>query len=128
MRQNRLSVKIKKPANEVFDFTINPANTHLWIESIKVENADEWPPGVGTVYHRQNDSGKWSAYTVQRIVKNKIFELVMEGGNYHVCYRYFQRGNGITLMEYFEWVEKGELEDPFTQSTLEKLKSVMENS
>lgn len=129
MNQNGLKIEIKKPPEEVFEFTTNPLNTHLWIESIEIEKSSEWPPKFGTVYRNKNKAtGRWSTYIVLTIVKNRGFELVLKGGNYHVMYRYAERKGGITYMEYEEWVEVGELEEPFTQSVLEKLKQVMESS
>lgn len=128
MQENRISIKIKKPINEVFEFTINPVNTHLWIESVEVEETNEWPPKFGTIYRNKNKiTSKWSNYKVVFIVPNRGFELVSEDGNYHVLYRYVKYKGGLTHMGYEEWVDTGNLEEPFTQSVLEKLKLVMES-
>lgn len=129
MKENRISIQICRPVSDVFEFTINPKNTPRWIESIEVEETNEWPPKFGTIYcNRNKASGKRSTYRVLFIVKDRVFELVSEDRNYHVLYQYVQRKGGITYMEYFEWVDVGELEEPFTQEVLEKLKAVMENA
>lgn len=129
MQENRISIKIDKPVSEVFDFTTNPLNTSKWIDSIEVEETNEWPPKIGTVYRNKNKiTGKWSIYRVAFIVPDRGFELVSKNGNYHVLYRYVRYKGGLTHMAYEEWVDVGELEDPFTQSVLDKLKVVMESS
>ena len=46
--------------------------------------------------------------------------------NYHVRYTYKKINNNETEMEYFEWMENGELNKPFIIETLKKLKEVLE--
>ena len=127
MKQNKLSVQISKPVAEVFEFTINPANTPHWIEHLEVEETNEWPPKRGTIYKNRGALGTWSEYVVSAFEPNKTFEMVDKDGNYHVRYTYKEVDSGRTEMEYFEWVDRGELEQPFTQNILEKLKSVLES-
>jgi len=48
MRENKIKVLINKPIEEVFEFTTNPKNTHLWIPSVDEEISEEYPPKIGT--------------------------------------------------------------------------------
>ena len=51
--------------------------------------------------------------------------MVDSEGNYNVKYTYKKLNDNQTKMEYFEWVEKGELESPFTEKELAKLRVAM---
>lgn len=126
MKSNKLAVQIGRPVDEVFDFTINPKNTPYWIESLVKEETSEWPVKVGTVYRNQNEKGEWSEYSVTEIKENEVFEMVSKDKNYHVRYSYRVVDDRICELEYYEWVDKGELEEPFNQDTLKKLKVVIE--
>ena len=126
MKENRLSIQIHRPVEEVFDFLLNPANTPRWIESFEIEETNEWPVRPGTIYRNKKKTGQWSEYVLSVLEPGKMFEMVMNDHNYHVRYTFTELGNGITEVEYYEWVERGDLEDPFTPDTLEKLKSVIE--
>ena len=88
MKENKVSIQINRPASEVFDFTINPANTSKWIESIEKEETNEWPVKIGSVYRNVDAVGKWDEYTLAGLEKNKLFELASREGGYHVQYTY----------------------------------------
>jgi len=126
MRENKITVVINKPIEEVFEFTINPKNTHLWIPSIQEEIAEEFPPKIGTQYKNRDESSNWDFYKVIEYEPNEIFTLSDLDGNYHVRYTYKKLGKNRTEMEYFEWMNHGELKNPFTNDILQKLKSVLE--
>jgi hypothetical protein len=128
MKENRLLIKIDRSIASVFEFTTNPANTPYWIEHLEIEETSEYPPKLGTTYKNRDASGMWSAYTVTALIPNSIFELTAADGNYHVRYSYDQIQIDSTSMEYFEWVDQGELDQPFTQPILDKLKAVIEMS
>lgn len=127
MKENKLVIKIDKPAIEAFEFTLNPENTPLWIDSIVKEEVNEQPPQVGTVYRNVNRNGEWSEYVVTALEENKMFEWASKDGKYHVRYTFNPIDNNTTELEYYEWVDNGELKETFTQNILEKLKSVLEN-
>jgi len=50
MKENIISIIINKSIHEVFEFSTNPQNTHLWVDSIKEEMTNEYPPKLGTIY------------------------------------------------------------------------------
>jgi len=126
MKENKITIIINRPIKEVFEFTTNPENTHLWIFSIKKEFSEEYPPKIGTKYKNCDDNANWDFYKVTDIEKNKIFTLSDLDDNYNVKYSYRVIGDSETEMEYFEWMKTGELKNPFTIDVLEKLKSIME--
>lgn len=127
MKQNRLTIQINAPIESVFQFTVNPANTPKWISHIVEEQASEWPPVVGTTYRNRIEGGEWSEYIVDEIEENRFFELASKSSSYHVRYTYTEVNSG-TELEYFEWMDDGDLDGVFEQSVLVKLKDVIERS
>ena len=128
MKENKIAIQINKPISEVFAFTINPKNTPLWIDSVEIEETNELPVKIGTLYRNRGIEDSWNEYAVKEYEENKLFELISKDGNYHVRYTYSDLKNGKSELEYFEWVDNGEIESPFDQSVLDKLKSVIEMS
>jgi hypothetical protein len=128
MNKNKITIVIEKPVSEVFEFTTNPKNTHLWIPQINQELSDKYPPEINTVYKNTGNLGKWNYYKVIEFEKDRVFALKSSDGNYFVKYSYKKLGKARTEMQYFEWVDDGEIESPFTRDILERLKGVMEKS
>jgi len=126
MKDNKIVIIINKSPKQIYDFYINPKNTPLWIDSIIQEETSVWPIQIGSIYRNQNRQGKWMEYTVTKLQSNEVFELVSKDGNYHVRYTHKIIDNISSELEYYEWVDKGELEEPFTFTILQKLKKVLE--
>ncbi len=127
MQENKITTSIDKIVEEVFEFTTNPKNTHLWIPSVLEEFAEEYPPRIGTRYKNRGADSDWDFYEVVEFQENKIFTLTDLDSNYHVRYSYRKLSDSQTEMEYFEWMKNGELSDPFTEDIIQKLKSVIES-
>ncbi len=127
MKENKITVIINKSIEDVFKFTTNPKNTHLWIPSVEEEIAEEYPPKINTQYKNRGKEPDWDFYKVVEFDKNKVFTLTDLDENYSVSYTYKKLGDSQTEMEYFEWMKEGELSNPFTKDILLKLKSVMES-
>ncbi len=125
MKDKKLSIVINKPVSEVFEFTTNPANTSKWIDGIAVEETNETPPKLGTIYRNKGEGGSWNEYEMTEFEKDKTFTLTRLNGDYHVRYTFNPVDEGCDF-EYYEWVDEGELDDTFSQEVLEKLKSTME--
>lgn len=126
MKDKKLSIIINKPVDEVFEFTTNPANTAKWIDGIAIEETNEMPPKLGTIYRNKGESGNWNEYEMTEFEKDKTFTLTRLNGDYHVRYTFKPTENGGCEFEYYEWVDNGELDDTFSQEVLEKLKSIVE--
>lgn len=127
MKSNKLTIKINKPLSEVFGFLLSPANSPLWVDSFVKEETSDWPVKMGTIYKNLSKDGLWREYTVTAFKENEVFELTSADKNYHVLYTFRPFNDNITELEYYEWVDKGELDEPFKIETLQKLKSIIEN-
>jgi len=127
MKRNVLNTTINKPIEAVFEFTTNPKNTPLWLESVKVEKTNEWPVKLGTIYRNRGNGGQWNEYIVTALEPDQVFELTSSDKNYHVRYTYHVSDDNSCRLTYDEWTDKGELSDPFNQATLDKLKKICEH-
>jgi len=126
MKENKIAVIVNRQIDEVFEFTTNPQNTHLWIPSISEEVTEKYPPKINTRYKNRGEDDDWNEYKVVDFQKNKIFVLSDLDENYFVKYTYRKLDDNKMEMEYFEWMTDGELEKPFTKDILENLKKVIE--
>ncbi len=127
MKEVTLAIEVSKPVSELFAFAINPANTPKWIDSILIEETNEWPIQLGTVYRNRGEDGEWAEYTVTALKPNELFELSEKDGDYRVRYTFTPLSPTSSRLEYSEKVEEGELEQPFTQAMLDKLKQAIEH-
>ena len=126
MKEVRLKIIINKSVSEVFEFTTNPSNTHLWVPGIVKEVTNEWPVKVGSIYKNTSDGINWSEYTVSKFERGKVFVFDKVDSTYHVQYTFKPSLDNQTELEYYEWMDEGELDGPFTMDILEKLKRVVE--
>jgi len=127
MKDNKLSIKINVPVERLFSFTITPPNSTLWLSSTIKEETNELPVKVGTIYTLTDKDGGQFTVIVNRLENNELVEWVAADNNYHCRYTY-RTVDGLTSeLEYCEWVDPGEIEGPFMQGTLEKLKQVLED-
>jgi hypothetical protein len=127
MRENKLTIQINKPIHEVFKFTITPPNSTLWIPSVVKEETNEWPIRIGTIYKLQNNKSERSEVIVANLKENEFIEWISKDKNYHCRYTFKIIDKDISELEYAEWVDRGQIDEPFTLEVLEKLKLVLED-
>ncbi len=125
MRDNKLIVEINQPVDKVYEFTITPPNSAKWIPGVVKEETNEWPIRIGTVYKLTDKDNKAFQVIVSGLKKNKMIEWTKDK-NYHCRYTYKPLSKTVTELEYYEWVDKGDIDELLTKATLEKLKEVLE--
>ena len=128
MKKNKLTIQVNKPVSDGFAFALNPKNTPKWLDSLVAEETNEWPIKVSSIYRNKNKNGKWNEYVVTALEQDKMFEFVSKEDNYHVRYTYTPIDENNFELEYYEWVDTGELNEAFTQDMLEKFKTILESS
>lgn len=126
MKDVKLTVVINRAAHEVFDFGLNPENTPKWIDGIVKEQTNESPTKLGTTYKNQDSDGNWNEYEITAYEPGIMFVMSKKDSSYHVKYTFKPLGDSQCELEYYEWVDSGDLDEPFTQDILEKLKDVIE--
>jgi hypothetical protein len=126
MKENRITVVINKPLGEVFEFTTNPKNTHLWVPFISEEVSSEYPPKVGTIYKSCRENGIWSEMKVVEFKNNEEFVLSDLDEKLFVKYIYRNLDDNKTEMEYSDWMIDKNFKSPITKNVLDALKKVME--
>lgn len=127
MKKNILTIEIHKPLHEVFLFCITPPNSTKWIPSVIKEETNEWPIKIGTIYKLTDDMGTISNVTVTGIKNDEYIEWTSEDQNYHCKYNLHGIDKETTELKYCEWVDQGDIKEPFTREVLTRLKSTLEN-
>ncbi len=130
MKEIRLTIILHRPAQEAFDFTLNPENTPKWIDGIAKEQASETPTKLGTIYKSQGQDGNWRELEIIGYEPGTTFTMHERGSGIHVRYTFRPLDATQCELEYYVWTDSGDLSQPFTpenlQEILQKLKSVME--
>jgi hypothetical protein len=127
MKSNRLKIIINKPKRDIFLFTTTPPNSVLWIPLVISEETDEWPVREGTVYKLKDKNNVTTEVSVKAVKRNNLIEWISKDKNYHCRYSFKSLDKNTTEMDYYEWVDKGDLDNPFTAGILDSLKFVIEN-
>lgn len=129
MKDNKLTIIIDRPAQAVFDYTLNPINTPEWINGIKTEETSEWPVKVNSTYRNTGDGATWNQYTLIELIDGQSFTLRSEPDkNLFVRYTFTILSDTSTRFDYHEWVEQPPLTHVFTLGALEKLKKILERN
>ncbi len=121
MKEVKQTIIINRPVHEVFDFTLNPKNTPKWIDSIVIEQRNESPTRLGTIYRNQDRQGNWNEYEITSFEPDEHFTFSRKNGNYHVKYTFKPLDNDRCELEYYEWDEKDDMSQLFDNQSLKKI-------
>lgn len=122
MKTNEIRIIINTPRKKVFEFTVEPKNTHLWIESSGEKTIDTKQIGLGTKY-----SSSYGVLEVTDYEKDVFFELTDEVKGYQCSYSYRKIDDTSTELVYFEAMFDGsDISDPLEVRYFEQLKEILE--
>ncbi len=130
MKEIKANIVIQRPREVAFNFTINPRNTPKWIEWISLEEANEVPIKLGTLYTSHDKSGKKHELKVTELEPGEMFSMSTLDDSLHVRYTFKSLNLDSCSLEYFVWASTGEIPVSFTQQSvwaiLNKLAQIME--
>lgn len=126
MEDIKLTIQINKPVSDVFAFTINPKNTPRYVDSIVMEETNEWPVKLGTIYRNKRENSEWSEYKITEFKENEKFAMRKKEGGLLIRYTFKPIDGNTTELEYYVWMDTGELDEPFIRGITEKLKIILE--
>ena len=121
-----ISIVIDKSLEEVFEFTTNPKNTHLWVSFISQEFSNEYPPKVGTIYESYRDNSNHTKMQVAEFKQDELFVLTNMQETLFVKYTYKALNDNKTELTYSDWMTDRTFDSPIQLDILRKLKKVME--
>lgn len=125
MQENKLTIFIRKPVKEVFEYSLESNNVPKWITSIKEEIPLERPVKLGTRLKNIGiESDTWNQYEMIDFQPPKTFTLKRLNGDYFVRYTCTENDEG-TDFEYYEWAED-KLDGLMEMESLERLKKLIE--
>lgn len=113
---------IRAPKKKLFEFIVEPKNTHLWFASIEKESVDTDQINLGTKY--TNNKG---LFEVTDYEKDVFIEHTETKTGYQRSYSFRGIDDANTEVVYFEATfDDSELSDPFKVKYFEKLKELLE--
>lgn len=131
MKEIKQTIVINRPVGEVFDFTINPANTSRWVDGVVTEETNEIPTTVGTIYRNQGDDGEWREFEITAFDPGVMFEMTKKDDDHHIQYTFKPLSDTCCELEYYVWTDgdklRGAFNEPNIENILKKLKSVTED-
>lgn len=125
MKEQKISIIINKPIAIVFAFTIDPKNTSQWIESVVIEETNQWPPKLGTIYRNKGKDGVWRELELTEFEKDKTLVFSDKTG-FHIRYTFIALADNITELAFQIWMDEGELKNFFSEKEPERLKKLIE--
>lgn len=122
MKVNELRITIKAPPEIVFEYTLEPKNTPLWVEEAIEMKTDTNQINLGTKYSNE--------FIIREVIDydhNKFIELADVDGVYSCSYSFRKIDEGNTELVFFESNSDGsELEYPIEADCFKKLKEILE--
>lgn len=122
MKTNEIRITIASPQETVFEFTLEPKNTPLWVGSAGIETVDTQQIRLGTIYSNNSSQSEVTDYS-----RDKFIELSNKKTGYTASYSYRKIDAYITELIFFENMKDGSnLVQPMEQKSFEKLKELLE--
>ncbi len=131
MKTNTITIEIDSAVSDVFRFTVDPHNTHLWIDSVIEERINTDDVGLGTEYYQTTKAMDGSVGKTKAVITgfemHKFIEFSFTGIAYKCSYTYKPQANKTILIYSEEATDDSALENPMDKHCFERLKSLLES-